>query len=391
MQYDFNEPIDRSHNFAAKYDELQKKFGRTDVLPLWIADMDLKTAQPIMDAIDARNRQGMFGYTSRPDSYFEAVRDWQQRRHNWSPDPALMGFALGVVPALCTLVRTYTQPGDQVFFFTPVYGEFFNAVEDWDRKPLTCQLLEQPDGSYQVDWAAFEDCLKQHPPLMLFCHPHNPVGKVWTREELERISGLCLQYGVKMVSDEIHADLLLWGKEHIPLASLSPEVAANTITCVSATKTFNLAGLQASTTVYPTAEDRAKCEDSWRRNDVHRNNCFSLVAVEAAYRYGDEWLDQLLVHLQENMRYVQQFLAENIPQITVRLPDCTYLMWLDCRGMGMDDDALWDFFVNKARLGLNAGREFGPGGEGHMRLNVACPRCNLEEAMRRLKAAWDAR
>lgn len=388
LKYQFNAPIDRTHAFSAKYDEAEKKFGRADVLPLWIADMDLPTAQPIHDAITKRNTLGMFGYTSRPASYFEAVRDWQQRHNGWSPEIPLMSHSVGVVPAMCTVVREFSNPGDEILFLTPVYSEFFNVVEDWDRTPLTCPLHEK-DGVWSIDFAAFEAALAKKPAFFILCNPHNPVGRVWTREELSRMDELCRKHGVMVVSDEIHSDLMLWGNRHIPFASLNAECAANTITCISATKTFNLAGLQASITIFPDQQAKQKYAAFWSKLDIHRNNCFSLVAVEAAFREGDEWLEQLLRHLEHNMEYVRDYLAAHIPEITVTLPESTYLLWLDCCGLGLEGDALPDFFANDARLGLNDGRAFGIEG-GYMRLNVACPISFLEEAMRRLLPAVEA-
>lgn len=390
MRYDFNCPIDRRENFAAKYDEMEQKFGRRDLLPMWIADMDLVTAQPVLDAIDARSRQGIFGYTSRPDSYFQAVCDWQEKRNGWKVDPNMCVYTLGVVPALCTFVRELSEPGDEILFMTPVYGEFYDAVENWDRKPLTVSLKEEENG-YSVDFEAFEAALQRKPALFILCNPHNPVGRCWTGEELRRMGELCLRYGVLIVSDEIHSDLMLFGHRHTPMACISPEIAANTITCTSATKTFNLAGLQAATIVFPNQKLIDIYQKFWKGLDVHRNNCFSLVAVEAAFRYGEEWLEQLLVHLEGNVRYVEEFLRENIPEITFHRPECTYLLWLDCRALGLEGDALPRFMIDQARLALNDGRSFGPEGEGHMRMNIACGRSVVEQAMARLKAAVDAR
>ena len=389
MQYDFNRPIDRSNNFSAKYDEMEKKFGRRDILSMWIADMDLMTAQPILDAIDARNRQGIFGYTSRPDSYFEAVCQWQEKRNGWKPDPAKCVFSLGVVPTLCTCVREFSKPGDEILFLTPVYGEFFDAVKNWDRKCLTVPLTEH-DGRYDLDFEAFEAALKRKPAMFILCHPHNPVGRCWTREELKRMGELCVQYGVLIISDEIHSDLMLFGHKHIPMASVSESIAANTITCTSATKTFNLAGLQAATIIFPNQALIDTYQKFWKGLDVHRNNAFSLVAVEAAFRHGEEWLEQLLTHLEGNVLYVENFLKENIPEITLHRPECTYLLWLNCKGLGLAGDALPQFMVNEARLGLNDGRGFGKTeGEGYMRMNIACPRSTVEQAMAQLKAAVD--
>lgn len=390
MRYDFDLPMDRRGNFAAKYDEMEQKFGRRDLLPMWIADMDLVTAQPILDAIDARSRQGIFGYTSRPDSYFRAVCDWQEKRNGWKVDPEMCVYTLGVVPALCTFVRELSRPGDEILFMTPVYGEFFDAVENWGRKPLTVSLKEEEDG-WSVDFEAFEAALQRKPALFILCNPHNPVGRCWTREELRRMGELCLRYGVLIISDEIHSDLMLFGHRHIPMASVSPEIAAGTVTCTSATKTFNLAGLQAATIIFPNRELIDIYQNFWKGLDIHRNNCFSLVAVEAAFRYGEEWLDQLLAYLEGNVRYVENYLKENIPEITFHRPQCTYLLWLNCRALGLEGDALPRFIIEKAHLALNDGRSFGPEGAGFMRMNIACSRKTVEQAMAQLKAAVDAR
>ncbi len=390
MQYDFDRVIDRGGNFAAKYEERIKKFGTDQVIPLWVADMDFRTAQPIIDAILKRAEQGIYGYTFRPESYFRAISTWQERRHGWRPDPGLMSFAPGVVPALSELVREFTRPGDSVLIQTPVYPEFYDVVEAWEgRRVLENQLVET-DGYYRMNLPDLEEKLRQGPKLFLLCSPHNPVGRVWTREELTACLELCLRYHVPVVADEIHSDLLLWGNEHIPTASLSPEIAANTITCVSSTKTFNLAGLQAAAAVFPNEEWKRRFDGFWGALDIHRNNCFSLVAVEAACREGDEWLEQLLRYIEGNMTYLHDFCEENLPGIRARIPESTYLLWLDCRGLGMEPRELNRFLVERAGLGLNNGADFCRGLSGFMRLNTACPRSVLERAMKQLKAAVDS-
>lgn len=387
MKYNFNTPIDRSKNFSAKYDELEKKFGRADIIPLWIADMDFIVAEPIIEAIQGRAKQGIFGYTSRPDSYFDAVCSWQKRRNNWDINRALVGFNLGVVPALCTAVKEFSCENDKILFMTPVYSEFFDSVEKWGRIVITSPLKEE-NGCYEVDFEDFENKLKEGPKMFILCSPHNPVGRVWSREELIKIGELCLKYNVMVISDEIHSDLTLWGNKHIPFASISKEFADNTITFISATKTFNLAGLQASTTIFPNQRVKEKFEGFWQRLDITRNNCFSLVAVEAAYKHGEEWLDELLTYIEGNMIYVKEFLKNNIPQIKAYLPESTYLMWLDCRDLKLDGDQLVSFMINEARLGLGDGRAFGSEA-GFMRLNTACQRETLTKAMNNLKQAVD--
>ena len=386
MIYDFNQPVDRTLDHCAKYDEAEKKFGRSDVIPMWIADMDLRTAQPVMDAIAERNQMGTFGYTSRPSWYMDAVCGWQERRHGYVFDRNLAAFAVGVIPALCTLIREFTEPEDEVMFFTPVYSEFEESVVNQGRKPLTVSLKET-DGYYEIDWEAFEAAAEQRPAFLIMCNPHNPVGRTWTWEELEKVGNICLRYGIKIISDEIHADLQLFGNRHTVFASVSKEIADITVTCISATKTFNLAGLQAATIFFPNREMKAKYEKFWFGMDVHRNNCFSLVAVHAAFTKGDEWLEQLISHLEGNVQYAAVFLKEHIPEITFRIPESTYLLWLDCRGLGLTGDALPRLMVDEARLGLNDGRGFGLEGEGYMRMNIACPRPTLEKAMAQLEAA----
>ncbi|WP_206460060.1 MalY/PatB family protein [Anaerovorax sp. IOR16] len=387
MQYDFDKIIDRSNSNAAKYDERFKKFERDDLIPLWIADMDFETAQPIIDAIKKRADQGIYGYTSRPTSYYESICEWQKRHHNWDIDPKQMSFAPGIVPALSELVREFTEPGDYVLIQTPVYPEFYDVIEAWDgRKVLENQLFEQ-GGYYTMDFADLEEKLKMRPKLFLFCSPHNPVGRVWKKKELKAMTDLCIRFDVPIVSDEIHSDFLLWGNEHIPTATISKEVASRTISCISSTKTFNLAGLQAASVVFPNKEWKHRFDSFWGALDIHRNNCFSLVAVEAACRYGDEWLKQLIAYLQENMLFVREFCRTEIPEIKVNLPESTYLLWIDCRGLGLDRQALWRFMIEEAKIGLNNGNDFCRSLDGFMRMNVACSRNVLKSAMQQLKEA----
>ena len=388
MKYNFDEVIDRSANRSAKYDERIKKFGTDDVIPLWVADMDFRTAQPIIDACRAKAEEGIWGYTSRPSSYFEAVQQWEVRRNNWKPDTALMSWSLGVVPSLSAIVRLFSKDGDKVLIQTPVYSEFYDVAEAWGRTVVENRLVEE-NGVWRIDFADFAAKVKQC-SIFLLCSPHNPLGLVWDPADLKKMAELCIENGTLLVSDEIHSDLIFHGKRHTPTAALSPEIAGSTITCVSATKTFNLAGLQASTTIFPNAEMKAAFDKFWGRMDIHRNNAFSSVAVEAAYREGEEWLEQLRPYISGNFDYVRDYCAKYIPRIHPNCPDATYLMWLDCRELGMNNEELRDFFIRKAGLGLNEGYTFGRSLSGYMRLNAACPRSILEQAMRQLKAAVDS-
>lgn len=388
MKYDFDTVVDRSKNNAAKYDERIKKFGTDKVIPLWIADMDFKSPQPVIDTLTARAQEGIWGYTSRPASYFEAICNWQQRRHGWTIDRSLVSWSLGVVPALSMLVKLFTPEGSKVLIQTPVYGEFYDVSEAWNRTVVENRLVEK-DGKWTVDWEDFEAKLPQV-SMFLLCSPHNPLGIVWTREELTRMTDLCRKYGVLMVSDEIHSDLVFHGKTHIPTASLSEQVAGEVISCISGTKTFNLAGLQASTTVFPNMRMKELYDKAWMNMDIHRNNAFSLTAMEAAFNEGEEWLDQLLEYIDGNFNFIRDYCAAHIPQIKPNLPDATYLVWLDCRELGMSNEELRRFMIEKAGLGLNEGWSFGRSLNGFMRLNSACSRKVLEQAMKQLEEAVKA-
>ena len=385
MKYDFDEIIDRSANRSAKYDERAKKFGRADVIPLWIADMDFRTAQPVIDALKARADEGIWGYTARPDSYFDAIRACQKRRNGWEIDRSLMSWSLGVVQTISAMVKLFTPEGGSVLIQTPVYSEFYDMTEAWNRRVLENPLVER-EGRWQIDWADFEEKLKGA-DMFILCSPHNPLGIVWTREELERMTRLCMAHGVRLLADEIHSDLIFHGKKHIPAASISPEAAAYVTTAISGTKTFNLAGLQASAVVFPDARTKDVFDRWWQRMDIHRNNAFSLTAMETAFNEGEDWLDQLLPYLSANFDFVADYCEKHIPKIKTFAPDATYLMWLDCRALGLSNDALRDFMVYKAGLGLNDGCSFGRGLNGYMRLNAACPRSVLRKAMEQLETA----
>ncbi|MHB9940354.1 cystathionine beta-lyase [Clostridium sporogenes] len=387
MKYDFDEIIDRSNNRAAKYDERMKKFGTNEVIPLWIADMDFRIAQPIIDACKRKAKEGLWGYTSRPDSYFKSVQEWEKRRNKWDVDLSLMSWSLGVVPALSAIVKVFSHTDDKILIQTPVYSEFYDVTEAWGRVVVENQLIEKNE-KWHIDFEDFEKKAKEC-KIFLLCNPHNPLGIVWEPEELKRMAEICIANDVLLVSDEIHSDLIFHGKKHTPTATLSKEIAKKIVTCVSATKTFNLAGLQASTTIFPNEQMKQKFDNFWMNMDIQRNNAFSSVAMEAAYNEGEEWLTQLLAYISENFDFIKKYFDENIPKIRPNVPDATYLVWLDCRELGMSNEELRDFMIHKAGLGLNEGCSFGRSLSGYMRLNAACPRSVLEQALKQLKEAMD--
>lgn len=383
----FDKEIDRSQNNAAKLEEMVLHFGTNEPIPLWIADMDFRTAQPIVDAIQKRAEQGIFGYTNRPEEYFQSYADWQARRNGWRPDTALMSFAPGVIPAMFLMLRAMTSPTDPILIQPPVYHPFTDVVLDLGRPLLCNQLKKAPDGRYQVDFEDFEEQCKKRPKFFILCNPHNPVGRCWTKEELLRMGNLCIQYGVQIISDEIHSDLILSGHRHVNMAAVSPEIGAITTTCLSVSKTFNLAGLQSATVIFPNAELQAIYMKDLRQHDIARNNCFSLVATMAAYREGEGWLEELLRYVEGNLDFVREYCQAEIPLLRPNKPECTYLSWIDASALGMDDQALSDFMIHKAGVAMNRGDSFGAGGSGYLRLNAACPRSVLERALGKIKAA----
>ena len=391
MKYNFDEIIDRKSNHSVKYNELIRKFGVDDVIPLWIADMDFKTAQPIIDALEKKAQHGIFGYVYRPDEYFESFINWQKRRFGWKPRKELLSFSIGVVPTLGSLIQLFSEKGDKILIQTPVYSEFYDISEDNARIIIENKFIEK-NGEYSLDLENLENKLKENPKLFIFCNPHNPLGHVWTHEELEAIGNLCIKYKVPVISDEIHADLTLWDNKHIPMASVSEEIRQNTITCTSTGKAFNLAGLQSATIVFNNLEVKAKFDRFWKDLEVHRNNPFNLVATIAAYSDGgEEYLKQLKKYLENNILFLNNFFKEYIPEITPNIPQATYLVWLDCRKLcekfGFNQERLEKFMLTKAKLGLNEGRVYQRGLEGFMRLNTACPRAVLEKALNQLKDA----
>lgn len=386
MTYNFDEVIDRTYNDSAKYDERIKQFKTMDVLPLWVADMDFRVPRPIEEALANKVSQGIFGYVSRCEEYWDSLCDWQRERNGWEIDKSLLSFCNGVVPSLAALIRQFSNEGDKILIQIPAYPDFFEVIEHGNREVITNRLVEK-DGVYGMDMADFEEKLKQSPKLFILCNPQNPVGRFWRKDELRQMGELCLRYGVPVVSDEIHADLMLWGNKHTPMATVSPEIGANTITCTAVSKTFNLAGLQASSVAFNNQEQKRKFDTFWGALEMHRNNSFSLVASIAAYREGGEWLEQLIFYLEGNIRFVHDYCEKYIPVIRPNIPECTYLIWLDCRGLHKTNEELREFMIREAKLGLSSGSSFDPELEGFMRLNAACPRSVLEQALSQLKDA----
>ncbi len=383
--FEFDKVRDRKSEFSAKYDELEMKFGRDDLYAMWVADMDLPVAPPILDAIEERAKSPIYGYTTRPASYYNAVSDWYKKRYDFQMDPTWLIHSPGVVTSLNIAVREFTNSGDKIIIQPPVYNPFYDAVRLNGRT-----LVENPllciDGDYTMN---FDELEKQaaDAKMLILCNPHNPVGRVWTKDELSRVAKICIKHDVRVIADEIHGDIVFKGKKYTPFASLSEAARDLSITCFSATKPFNIAGLQASMIYTSNEEDRKAIDQFFTIFDMKRNNCFSLVAVEAAYRDGEPWLEAMIEYVEKNMKYISEFCADRLPELKPNTPEGTYLQWVDCTALGMTDEALSQFMINNAKIALNTGTCFGPYGSGFVRLNVACPKSMVEEAMLSLERA----
>lgn len=386
MQYNFDKVIDRFHTASVKWDEQEKLFGQKDLLPLWVADMDFQLPAPVLEAMRARVDHGIFGYTERPESYYEAVIGWMQRRHGWQIQKEWICYCPGVVPALSYLVQSFTKPGEKVMIQPPVYPPFSGVVTANGREVVE-NPLKYEDGRLTMDFDDMRSKMDPDVKLFILCNPHNPGGRVWTREELTELGNICMENNVMVISDEIHGDLVLKGHTHIPFASISEEFAQHSIVCTAPSKTFNMAGLQTSNIIIANEEWRNAFQHTLNILSLRLTNTFGVVATESAYRYGDEWLDQLLEYLQGNLAFLTSFIESRIPKIKVVQPEATYLVWLDCRELGLDEKSLQRFLLTQAKVAVNQGYTFGQGGEQFIRLNIACPRSILEEGLKRIEQA----
>jgi cysteine-S-conjugate beta-lyase len=386
MHYNFDEVVSRENTSCYKYDLRKKIFRNEHVIPMWVADMDFKTPPFIIDAIYKRLEHEILGYTYIDPSVYQSAVKWNHNRHQWDILPEWISFSPGVVPALNLLVLAFTKPGDKIIVQPPVYFPFFSAVINHGRELVYNPLLVE-NGNYVMDFASLEAKIDARTRMMFLCSPHNPTGNVWPEEVLRKLGELCIAKDILLISDEIHSDLVYKGNRHIPVAGISPEIARNTITCMSPSKTFNLAGLSTSYLVIPDRKLRVQYETTLDHIHVGAGNIFGFVAMESAYTWGEEWLDQLMQYLEGNYLMLEDFMEKHIPEIAVIRPQATYLIWLDCRRLGMIPQELKSFMIDKAGLGLNDGPQFGSEGEGFQRINIACPRSLLYEALLKLQAA----
>lgn len=383
----FDEQIERRNTNSLKYDFAVHRGKPEDILPLWVADMDFKVAQPILDAIIKRTEHGIFGYSEVQEEYFEAVKNWMKKRHDWTVERRWLVKTPGVVFALAMAVKAFTKPGDGVMIQQPVYYPFSEVIEDNDRKIVDNTLVLGADGVYRMDLEDFEKkAIENQVKLYFLCNPHNPVGRVFHREELEQLGEICLRHHILVVSDEIHQDFVYNGKHQV-FANLSEELKNITITCTAPSKTFNVAGLQVSNIFIPNGELRGRFKKQVAAAGYSQLNTLGLTACEAAYRYGEEWHDELMEYLKGNLAYVREYLKENLPGIKLIEPEGTYLIWLDFRELLLTEEEREDLIVKKAGLWLDSGAIFGAAGEGFERINIACPRATLTLALDKLKNA----
>ncbi len=384
---DFDSVIDRKHTNSLKYDFAKRRGMPEDVLPLWVADMDFRISSYIQEAIIKQAEHGIYGYTESKEEYFEAVRGWMKRHYDWDVDIHWLIKTPGIVFALAMAIKAYTEDGDGVMIQQPVYYPFSEVIVDNHRKLIDNTLVQDEDGIYHMDFEDFETkIVREKVKLFILCNPHNPVGRAWTREELEQVGEICQKHHVIVVSDEIHADFT-YGEKHLVFSNLKQEYQNFTITCTSPSKTFNIAGLQISNIFIPNRELRHQFRKQVDAAGYSQVNAVGLAACEAAYLYGDEWLEAVRQYIQENIQFTKHYLEQNIPQIKMSEPEATYLVWLDCRGLGLCNRDLEDLIINRAGLWLDSGAIFGKAGSGFQRINVACPRATLETALGKLAEA----
>ena len=389
MSWNFDEPAWREGTDCIKYDLREEIFGIKDVIPMWVADMDFKCPDFIVESLQNRLNHEIYGYSLRPRDYYLSIIDWFKKRHNLLIEKEWITFCPGIVPALNFCTLAYTDPGDSIIVQPPVYFPFFTAVESHGRKIIYNKLIEN-EGKWVMDYNSLVDSVDAKTKMIIISNPHNPVGRAWTAEELNKLADICLKNNILILSDEIHCDLVLPGFSHVPIASLSEKIAENTITCIAPSKTFNLAGLATSSVIISNSVLRKSFNSVIENLHIGSGNIFGTTASVAAYSYGHHWLDALLDYIDNNIDFVENYCRKMIPEIIPVQPEATYMIWLDCRKFGMTGKELQHFFVYKAGVGLNEGSTFGPGGEGFMRMNLATTHQTVIKAMEHIEKAVSA-
>lgn len=386
MRFDFDEPINRNNTDCVKYDGMKLFFNAEGALPMWVADMDFKSPPCIVEALKKRLEHEVFGYTLKTDRFYNSIIQWLQKRHGWAIKKEWISFSPGVVAGFTIAIEQFTQPGDQIIVQTPVYHPFFQSIGDTNRKVIN-NPLQNKNNRYFIDFDDLKQKINPRVKMLLLSNPHNPVGRVWTEGELRELGELCVKNQIIIVSDEIHADIVFPPAKHTPIASLSPDIANQTLTIMSHSKTFNVAGLTTSYVITQNKELLQKYNRGLQIPHLHMGNIFGTEALIAAYNNGEPWLEQLLAYLWNNIETVASFLKDEIPQIKLVVPESTYLLWLDCRALALESKELYRFFLEDAQIAINEGSMFGLGGEGFIRMNIGCPNKMVLQGLQQIKNA----
>ncbi len=385
--YDFDKIVDRTGSGDLKHEVLQERYGRSDLLPLWVADMDFETPQFITDALRKRLDHSLFGYTVEPKDYWPTVQRWLKDHHQWDVRREWLTYIPGIVKGIGMVVNIFTKPGDKVIIQPPVYHPFRLTPQGNDREVVYNPLRENTDGSYSMDFDNLSEVADDQCKVLILSNPHNPAGIVWDSETLVRLADFCHDHHILVISDEIHCDMALWGNKHVPFATVSEKAAQGSITFGAPSKTFNIAGIVSSYAIVPNDNIRAKFYSWLATNELNEPTIFSPIATIAAFQQGEEWRKAMLSYVEGNILFVEDYCKKHLPQLKPLRPQASFLVWLDCRQLGLNHEQLVDLFVNKARLALNDGEMFGQGGEGFMRMNVATPRSVLQQALDQLRQA----
>ena len=385
--YDFDKIIDRTGSGDLKHEVLEKRYGRSDLLPLWVADMDFETPQFITDALRKRMDHSLFGYTVEPKDYWPTVQQWLKDHHQWDVKREWLTYIPGIVKGIGMVVNVFTKPGDKVIIQPPVYHPFRLTPQGNGREVVYNPLHENTDGSYSMDFDNLAEVADDKCKVLILSNPHNPAGIVWDKDTLARLADFCHERHILVISDEIHCDMALWGNKHVPFAMVSEKAAQGSITFGAPSKTFNIAGIVSSYAIVPNDEIRAKFYSWLTANELNEPTIFSPIATIAAFQHGEEWRQAMLHYVEENILFVEDYCKKHMPQLKPLRPEASFLVWLDCRQLGIDHKQLVDLFVNKAHLALNDGEMFGQGGEGFMRMNVGTPRSVLQQALEQLRQA----
>jgi cystathionine beta-lyase len=385
--YNFEEIIDRKGSGSIKTDALPERFGRSDLLPMWVADMDFRTPDFILDAIREVCNHGILGYVERPAAYCESIVQWILERHQWEIQAEWLQFLPGVVKSIAFCVSHFTQPGDKIIIQPPVYYPFRSVPEHLGRT-IVNNPLQEIDGTYRMNLQHLRTIINSDCKMLILCNPHNPVGITWEKETLQELAEICVKNNILIISDEIHADLALFGHKHIPFATISGFAQENSITLMAPSKTFNMAGIVSSFCIIPNPVVRKDFFHYLKASELDQMHIFAGVATVAAYRQGAAWLQQMLAYVEQNILFVQTYLQQHLPMIKAIIPQASFLIWLDCRALGLSQKDLVALFVDKAKLALNDGSTFGLEGEGFMRMNIGCPQAIVATALERLKACF---